>query len=317
MATGLTTTDLRTDPSKSSTRTTTTATSTIDKMDRGEKKGFRRSLRKWRDRMKSQKKIATTSTSPSLARHNEQTSSQQQQREAPITTSQTVNPFPPTTQTIISSPLDRRSSQASSPAILPSKPFATRRNTAPADYFSSQPTSATSKTAVAPINSITTTISANTPAKKGLRSRLSASFSSSSATAAASVARTSSPVPPPTSTSTSSRRSSIRPQPISPTPSAPNPVDHPNRRATFQFTTAAEIAAQTKLDSEKLKAAAEVIRRDKPKDWMDPAWRDKEDREVARLKKVMEEEGNDVGVAPLRASKSGEDGPLKRWEWGR
>jgi exonuclease VII large subunit len=166
------------------------------------------------------------------------------------------------------------------------------------------------------MNKITTTITATAPQKQRLRYRLSLSKRSSYQPVAS---------PPFPASPVSSPPNTI---PLaSPTPSAPNPAEHEDRRATFQFTTAAEIAAKIKADEEKLAQAAEVIRRDKPKDWLDPGWREREEKERERVlaekkleeDQLLEAEKRDAeAVAGVRIGRDGVDsGPLRRWEWGR
>lgn len=174
-----------------------------------------------------------------------------------------------------------------------------RRNTAPADYFSNANTSNNPEAeTVVPLNTITTTITAlAAPPKNRPRYRLSLSK------------RSSIQHPPP--------RPLLAPAPlVSPAPSAPNPLEHEDRRATFQYTTAAEIAARTEQDKEMLVKAAEVIRRDKPKDWLDPQWREKEARELEEKRKERETEMEAAGNVKLGRDET-DSGPLKRWEWGK
>ena len=174
------------------------------------------------------------------------------------------------------------------------RPLASRRNTAPADYF---PKPASAPVGI-PLNTITTAISAAQPRETfRRRSRLSILKRSS--------------VQPSVGRPIDSAHTSF--SPISPSPSAPNPTSHAERRATFQFTTAAEVAARTKIDEERLKSAVDVIRRDKPKDWFDPGWRERERAEEER-RKLIERDMLLAGGAPLSPRA---DGPLKKWEWGR
>ncbi|KAF2176354.1 hypothetical protein K469DRAFT_700078 [Zopfia rhizophila CBS 207.26] len=195
------------------------------------RRSLRRTLQKWKDELKKDKKPKPQPASTQL-----------------------LNPFPPTTTTTITSPATPNHPQLPTSASNP-KPPKSRRNTAPADYFT------TSKS----------------------RFRLS-------------------------------KRSSVLPsstQPLSPIPSAPLPHDHPNRSATFTFTTAPEIAAQTNHESERVVEAAAVIRRDKPKDWLNPNWR-------AEDAKTRQEAGEMLRASSVNSGKDGtEKGPLRRWERGR
>lgn len=229
------------------------------------------------------------------------TQDSQRPKSSPTTTPTPVPVSVPANRTVFTAPSSivpsRQNSSASAQKPPPSsaaRPLASRRNTAPADYF---PKQASTPVGI-PINTITTTISAARPRETSRRrSRLSILRRSS----------TQQLFEPPSSSASPSFT------PISPAPSAPNPSSHTDRRATFQFTTAAEVAARTRLDEERLKSAVDVIRRDKPKDWFDPGWRDRERAEEKR-RKLIEADMLLAGGAPL--SPTG-DGPLKKWEWGK
>lgn len=104
--------------------------------------------------------------------------------------------------------------------------------------------------------------------------------------------------------------------PVSPTPSLPNPP--------YTYTTSAEIAALAAAKEQELIDAANVITRDKPKDWYNSGWREQEERErEERLKEARELEEKDgkawseaAGVK-LKGKGEGNEDVLKRWEWGR
>ncbi|KAF2466702.1 uncharacterized protein BDR25DRAFT_305931 [Lindgomyces ingoldianus] len=236
------------------------------------RKGLRIILRKWRERLKKEKKSGTQGQAQAQA-----------QAQAIVHVPQTSGAPPPppalfpatTTTTIISTAPDSKSPAASRTTLR--KPTNPRRNTAPADFFS-----AFSRT-VSPTN-----VTSKSRFRTSISKRLSIQPFSSSPTNVPSTGA-----------------------PLSPTPSAPLPHEHPNNRNTFQFTTAAEIAAQAQHDAEKLVEAVEVIRRDKPKDWMDPGWREKEAKLKAEEEELMRAGGLNLGRDGL------ESGPLKRWEWGR
>ncbi|KAF2121927.1 hypothetical protein BDV96DRAFT_134007 [Lophiotrema nucula] len=236
-----------------------------------EKRGLRQAIRKWREKRKA-KKATTTVTVTSIATT---MSPQSTSNAAPVPAPAAL--FAPTTETTIHSPADPRNRRASPPSTI-KKPRNTRRNTAPANFWA-QP---------GPTTTITTT--ANTSpdfaaTTNRLRSRLSLRRFSSQHLSQVQPQSQSQTLHP------------VRPI-LSQTPSAPAPHDHQNRRATLQSTTASEIAAQTQHDAAKLVAAAEVIRRDKPKDWLDPEWRAKEAKiiEDASVGEVREGgEGEKVG----------------------
>ncbi|KAH7401503.1 hypothetical protein BKA66DRAFT_107934 [Pyrenochaeta sp. MPI-SDFR-AT-0127] len=293
---------------------TQTAMVTVQKTDK-KKKGLRRALKKWRDGLKTNNKplsppLRASTTAPQISTPVGTPTPSVQLPPAGQPQADGVALFKPTTQTHIHSPLDKRNktSNSSSPAsTLRRSVLGSRRNTAPADYFALSTVGPSERKdpwsdIVAP-----TAETVERPTKQSRRSsKLRFSFSKR-----ASVVQQQTP----TVTRT------ITPQPlISPVPSAPSPAGHENGHCTFQYTTAAEIAALAKANEESLVDASEVIKRDRPKDWLNPGWRELEklevERKLAQDEIAMNEELERMGSVKLKSGECRTD-VLRRWEWGR
>ena len=148
---------------------------------------LRKTLKKWTSKLLNSRPTSSSHTptpprqpQPSVPRVNPQNT-----RPHPRHTPSPALVFAPTTETIITSPFDPRNrprvdSATSSPqSTLRKRPPKTRRNTAPADYFPSNPEKEEMQRAMSPVSTITTTITATAPAKKRHRYRLSLSHRSS------------------------------------------------------------------------------------------------------------------------------------------
>ncbi|KAF2007996.1 hypothetical protein P154DRAFT_13689 [Amniculicola lignicola CBS 123094] len=260
------------------------------------RKSFRRSLRKWRDKLRRDKPAQTPPSRPStagpslstptpIAPHATSTST-------PISPPSSSTPIPPappdqlppaalifkpTTQTTIHSPADPRNRKRISSAPQISRPFHDRRKTAPADFFALSGIAGSD-------GGVKTTISSPAAGTLNPKSRFRLSISKRSSRYIPTILERPASGTPSTTTSTSSR------PPISTTTSSPAPADHANRRVTLQATTASEMAAKLESEKERLESAAEVIRRDKPKDVLDPGRGDKEDIDAETVLREKEEE---------------------------
>ncbi|KAF2252564.1 hypothetical protein BU26DRAFT_517162 [Trematosphaeria pertusa] len=201
-----------------------TQTQTANDGTIGRSGGFRNTLRRWREKWKRDGKkapIATPNTRPTT----------NSSATSPPPPPQPGALFTPTTQTVISSPLDprNRSPSASPAGTLKKQHLLSRRNTAPANYYATTEQMA----AITPINTITTTISAAPSSPKSRRaSRVRLSLA---------------------------KRGSIQ---LS--PSTPNLYDQANRRATCQVVTPVKVERR-RADSETLVEEEDVVRRDLPK----------------------------------------------------
>lgn len=115
--------------------------------------------------------------------------------------------------------------------------------------------------------------------------------------------------------------STITPQPlIFPVPSAPSPVGHENERYTFQYTTAAEIAALARINEQSLLDASEMIANDRPKDWLNPGWRELEkagvEKRLGQDENALNEDLDRIGSVKLNSG-DGQGDVLRKWTWGR
>ncbi|KAF2263492.1 hypothetical protein CC78DRAFT_581379 [Lojkania enalia] len=235
-----------------------------------EKRGIRQALKKWKEKLKRDKKTTPVPTPVTV-------------NEDPTTTTTTTPPpamlFAPTTQTTIMSPADPRNRRASPPSTL-RKPIYSRRNTAPADFFK-RSSSAPVATASPPTNTLP---------KSRVRLSLRLSKRNSSA-------------PLPRIANTSPARPIL-----SVTNPEPPPSEHSAQRAIPQSTTATDIASQPNHDTEKLVKAAEVVRRDKRKEWPDLSCQGEQEGKLKRLQREEEERvrmGRDdlIGIASVNVGK--------------
>jgi hypothetical protein len=153
--------------------------------------GLRKAIKKWTSKLLNSRPSSSSSSSSHTP-----TPPRQPQPSVPRVNPQNTRPrprhipspalvFAPTTETIITSPFDPRNrprvdSATSSPqSTLRKRPPKIRRNTAPADYFPSNPEKEEMQRAMSPVSTITTTITATAPPKKRHRYRLSLSHQSS------------------------------------------------------------------------------------------------------------------------------------------
>ncbi|KAH7137972.1 hypothetical protein B0J11DRAFT_587021 [Dendryphion nanum] len=220
--------------STGSTTTTSTSTSTTTtarlKMETKKKMGLRKALKKWKEKMKTPKRLPPTT--------------QNQLRPRAITAAAASPPPPPPPpaktdgasppQSTPPQPTHLSPTQAYSPSqTTDAKPFPPRSNTAPAPYSPKPATAAT----IRKLSSKITTLFLDflkrpsiQPAARNSPANISYSHSSYAL------------------------------------PSAPDRVDHQNPRATCTCTPAAEMTARTTADEARLDVAVDVIRRDKPKE---------------------------------------------------
>ncbi|KAF2658076.1 hypothetical protein K491DRAFT_713848 [Lophiostoma macrostomum CBS 122681] len=139
---------------------------------------LRKVLKKWTSKLLNARPTSSSSHTPTLPRQPEPRASSvprvnpQNTRPHPRHAPSPALVFAPTTETIITSPFDPRNrprvdSATSSPqSTLRKRPPKTRRNTAPADYFPSNPEKEEMQRATSPVSTITTTITATAPPKK-------------------------------------------------------------------------------------------------------------------------------------------------------
>lgn len=237
MAVNLATTSMNTTTAKRSMNTTSKRTTEMMKVRQKGKTGLRTVLKKWKEMMKMPKKGSPTQDDVQRPKTSPATTPVPAESSVSLSTVRTSS-MPPSRQ----NPSGNAQNPSQSSAT---RPLASRRNTVPADYF---PKPASAPVGI-PMNTITTTISAAQPRDTSRRrSRLL-------------IMKRSSTQP-----------SLDRPPAFAPTsytpfshPSAPNPASHTDRRATFQFATAAEVAAR--IDEERLRSAVDIRLKEKPQDW--------------------------------------------------
>ncbi|OAL54903.1 hypothetical protein IQ07DRAFT_640371 [Pyrenochaeta sp. DS3sAY3a] len=297
-----------------------------------ENRGLRKAFRKWKDGLKSSNHKSPSQSPPSSINPPQP----QVPAKAPSIKFAQIPPagspptvegvalFKPTTQTTIHSPLDKRNKPSislTSSASLRKSYLGSRRTSAPADYFGP------AATAGGGIPSFAETAALEhgkppTALHSRRSSRLRFSLSKRSSVLPSHPETTQSN--PSTTISSTPRQPSL--PLISPALSAPSPEAHTNTHATFHYATAADIAALAAQNEKKLQDAAEVIKRDKPKDWLNPGWREQEKREAesryrAEQEKLAAEERavkKDMDEIAGVKMKGGEnEDVLKRWEWGR
>ncbi|CAO2656175.1 Nn.00g049780.m01.CDS01 [Neocucurbitaria sp. VM-36] len=227
-----------------------TGITTVDMRKSGGRNGLRKALRRWKDGLmkdKSPSRISTPAPTPqplASASHNPATApAASPSSPSPPTSSlpsESLALFKPTTQTHIHSPLDKRNktSNSSSPASTLRRPYlGSRRNTAPADYFSFVTSGAV----------VTEEGKGNEDKSARRSSRLMLSFSKRSS------------VQPQTATALTTT-ATVQPLVVSPAPSTPSPTGHENRRQTCQYTTTDQTEVLAKSNEGDLAGVVEVIK---------------------------------------------------------